>query len=83
MQADSLLSLSEALGALELSSPESAQLVQLHMFLGMSIPETAGRMMTSSPALQFAGVATFFVAVSWQESSSRRISTKLRPVLMG
>ena len=48
-----------------------------------SSSDTAGRMMTSSPCFQFTGVATFFDAVSWHESSSRRISSKLRPVLIG
>ena len=48
-----------------------------------SSSDTAGRMMTSSPCFQFAGVATFLAAVSWQESNNRRISSKLRPVLIG
>ena len=33
-------------------------------------------MITSSPCSQLAGVATFSLAVSWQESSSLRISAK-------
>ena len=45
--------------------------------------ETAGTMMTSSPCFQFTGVATLCFAVSWQESSSRSTSSKLRPVLIG
>src|SRR5258708_21843583 len=45
--------------------------------------ETEGRMMTSSPAFQFTGVATLCFAVSCMESSTRSISSKLRPVLMG
>ena len=40
-------------------------------------------MITSSPCSQFAGVASCFSAVSWHESRSRRISAKLRPVLIG
>ena len=40
-------------------------------------------MITSSPCCQFTGVATFFEAVSWHESSSRRTSSKFRPVLIG
>src|SRR6185369_6760571 len=48
-----------------------------------SSSDTAGRMITSSPCFQFTGVATFFVAVRRHESSSRRISSKLRPVLIG
>mmetsp|Transcript_32942 Transcript_32942/g.92253 ORF Transcript_32942/g.92253 Transcript_32942/m.92253 type:complete len:224 (-) Transcript_32942:94-765(-) len=31
------------------------------------------------PAVQFAGVATFWYAVSWSESRTRRISSKFRP----
>ena len=45
-----------------------------------SSSETAGTMMTSSPCFQFAGVATLCLAVSWSESMTRRISSKLRPV---
>jgi len=40
-------------------------------------------MITSSPCFQLTGVATFFAAVSRHESSSRRISSKFRPVLIG
>jgi hypothetical protein len=36
-------------------------------------------MMTSPPDFQFAGVATLRIAVSWIESSTRTISSKLRP----
>src|ERR1700730_16520108 len=45
--------------------------------------ETEGRMITSSPFFQFTGVATLCLAVSCMESSTRRISSKLRPVLIG
>ena len=44
---------------------------------------TEGRMMTSSPFCQFAGVPTLCFSVSWQESSTRSSSSKLRPVLLG
>ena len=40
-------------------------------------------MMARSPGRQFAGVASLRVAVSWSESITRRISSKLRPVLIG
>ena len=40
-------------------------------------------MITSSPCFQFAGVATLCLAVSCIESSTRRISSKLRPVVIG
>ncbi len=40
-------------------------------------------MITLSPSFQLAGVATRCLAVSWMESSARRISSKLRPVVMG
>src|SRR4029077_11822212 len=45
--------------------------------------ETDGRIMTSSPFFQFTGVATLCLAVSCMESRTRKISSKLRPVLMG
>ena len=45
--------------------------------------DTDGRIITSSPCFQLTGVATWRVAVSWQESNRRKISSKLRPVLMG
>src|SRR6202050_5430991 len=45
--------------------------------------DTEGRMITSSPCFQFTGVATLCLAVSCIESMTRRISSKLRPVLMG
>src|SRR5579863_2010111 len=45
--------------------------------------ETLPLMITSSPGLQFTGVETLCLAVSCIESSTRRISSKLRPVLMG
>src|SRR5206468_815485 len=44
---------------------------------------TAGVMITSSPCFQFTGVATLYFAVSCIESSTRRISSKLRPVVIG
>ena len=40
-------------------------------------------MITSSPCFQFTGVATLCFAVSCIESSTRRISSKLRPVVIG
>src|SRR5688572_10517002 len=45
--------------------------------------ETAGTMITSSPSFQFAGVATLWFAVSWMESTTRRISSKFLPVVIG
>src|SRR5258706_15595037 len=45
--------------------------------------ETAPLMITSSPCFQFAGVATLCLAVSCMESRARRISSKLRPVVIG
>ena len=46
-----------------------------------SSSDTAGEMMTSSPAFQSAPVETLWPAVSCSESMTRRISWKLRPVL--
>jgi hypothetical protein len=43
----------------------------------------AGMITTSSPSFQFAGVATLKLSVSCSESITRRISSKLRPVLAG
>ena len=40
-------------------------------------------MITSWPCFQFAGVATLCFAVSCSESMTRRISSKLRPVVIG
>src|SRR6266705_1060478 len=40
-------------------------------------------MITSSPFFQFTGVATLCFAVSCMESITRRISSKLRPVVIG
>jgi len=40
-------------------------------------------MMTSLPSVQLTGVATLYFAVSWSESMTRRISSKLRPVEAG
>ena len=40
-------------------------------------------MMTSSPCFQSAGVATRCLAVICSESITRRISWKLRPVVIG
>jgi len=45
--------------------------------------DTEVGMMTSSPGFQLTGVATFSRAVSCSESSTRTISSKLRPVLIG
>ena len=45
--------------------------------------DTAGTIITSSPSFQFTGVATLCFNVSCNESISRRISSKLRPVLIG
>ena len=50
-------------------------------FAASSVTEPA--MMTSSPCCQFAGVATLWFAVSWSESMTRRVSSKLRPVVIG
>src|SRR5690606_38797168 len=38
-------------------------------------------MITSSPGFQLTGVATLCVSVSCKESTTRKISSKLRPVL--
>jgi alkyl hydroperoxide reductase subunit AhpC len=51
--------------------------------LVLSYPMTAGAMITSSPGFQFAGVVSLCFAVSWSESMTRRISSKLRPAVMG
>ena len=40
-------------------------------------------MMTSSPRFQFTGVATLCLAVNYNESITRRTSSKLRPVVIG
>src|ERR1051326_20282 len=45
--------------------------------------ESDGTMITSSPSFQLTGVATLYLAVSCSESITRRISSKLRPVLAG
>ena len=45
--------------------------------------ESDGTMITSSPSFQFTGVATLYFAVNCNESITRRISSKLRPVLAG
>src|SRR5436305_2107596 len=45
--------------------------------------ERDGTMITSSPSFQFTGVATLYLAVNCSESITRRISSKLRPVLCG
>src|SRR6202042_3451608 len=44
---------------------------------------TEPEMMTSSPRFQFTGVETLCFAVSCIESSTRKISSKLRPVDIG
>ena len=44
---------------------------------------TAAVMMTSSPCFQSAGVATAGLELSWSESMTRRISSKLRPQVIG
>src|SRR5882724_335431 len=51
--------------------------------LSASSLETAPVMITSSPCFQFAGVATLCFAVNCIESSTRMISSKLRPVVIG
>src|SRR4051812_30750631 len=48
-----------------------------------SASETEPAIMTSSPFFQFTGVATLCLAVSCMESRTRRISSKLRPVVIG
>src|SRR3954465_10805196 len=48
-----------------------------------SASETEPAMMPSSPFFQFTGVATLCLAVSCIESRTRRISSKLRPVVIG
>src|SRR5438094_1134340 len=48
-----------------------------------SSSETEGRIITSSPFFQFTGVATLCLAVSCIESTTRKTSSKLRPVLIG
>src|ERR1041384_2116203 len=45
--------------------------------------DTELTMITSSPSFQLTGVATLYFAVSCSESITRRISSKLRPVLAG
>src|SRR5215210_1827137 len=42
-----------------------------------------GTMITSSPSFQLTGVATLYFEVNWSESITRKISSKLRPVLAG
>src|SRR5277367_6326975 len=51
--------------------------------LSASSLETAPVIITSSPCFQFAGVATLCFAVNCIESSTRMISSKLRPVVIG
>src|SRR3984885_3681866 len=51
--------------------------------LSASSLETAPVMITSSPCFQFAGVATLCLVVNCIESSTRMISSKLRPVVIG
>src|SRR5437879_12841626 len=45
--------------------------------------ETLPLIITSSPGFQFTGVETLCLAVSCMESRTRRISSKLRPVVIG
>src|SRR5262249_46782066 len=52
-----------------------------YFFLASSSDTEVG-MMTSWPGFQFTGVATVCLAVSWQESSRRITSSKLRQVLI-
>ncbi len=47
------------------------------------INETQGVTMQSWPSCQSAGVATLNLAESWSESTTRRISAKLRPQDIG
>ena len=49
----------------------------------LALSLTAPVMMTSLPCCQSAGVATLCLAVSCIESITRKISWKLRPVVMG
>src|SRR3954468_22366641 len=51
--------------------------------LSASSFDTAAVMMTSWPCFQLTGVATLYLAVICMESSTRRISSKLRPVVIG
>src|SRR5262249_43980670 len=48
-----------------------------------SSSDTDPEMITSSPCFQLTGVDTLWVAVSWSESSTRRTSSKFRPVDIG
>jgi hypothetical protein len=48
-----------------------------------SSSDTEPAMITSSPCFQLTGVATLYFAVICIESSTRRISSKLRPVVIG
>ena len=52
-------------------------------FCFASSSDTDPAMITSSPLFQFTGVATLWLAVSWMESSTRRTSSKFRPVVIG
>src|SRR5450755_1283252 len=44
---------------------------------------TEPAMITLSPCFHWAGVATWWLAVSWSESITRSTSSKLRPVVIG
>ena len=44
---------------------------------------TLGKTMQEPPDCQSAGVATFFSAVNWRESITRKISSKFLPVVAG
>src|SRR5574341_1813469 len=50
---------------------------------GTSASATEGEIMQSCPGFQSAGVATLYLAVSWSDSTTRKISSKLRPVDAG
>src|SRR5579871_4431041 len=52
-------------------------------FFCASSVEIAGTTITSSPCFQSAGVATLWLAVSCNESTTRNTSWKLRPVDAG
>src|SRR5882762_48267 len=52
-------------------------------FVFASSSDIDGTMITSSPSFQLTGVATLYLAVNCSESITRRISSKLRPVLAG
>ena len=66
-------------GALHDAS-EVAREIPTVMIFSSSI---AGEMMTSPPVVQFTGVDTLCLALSCNASSTRRISSMLRPIAAG